>query len=80
MLSGISWPQLLIVLVIVLAIFGTKKFSNIGADLGKAIKGFKGAMSDAKDAKEQREKDTDTPAKEDATFDNTPVEETRKDS
>jgi sec-independent protein translocase protein TatA len=40
MLSGISWPQLLIVLVIVLAIFGTKKFSNIGADLGKAIKGL----------------------------------------
>jgi sec-independent protein translocase protein TatA len=80
MLSGISWPQLLIVLVIVLAIFGTKKFSNIGADLGKAIKGFKGAMSDAQDAKEQIEKDPDKSAEEYANFDNTPVEETRKKS
>jgi len=80
MLSGISWPQLLIVLVIVLAIFGTKKFSSIGADLGKAIKGFKGAMSEAEDAKEQIEKSPDKSAKEDANFDNTPVEETRKDS
>ncbi|MDA0705941.1 MAG: twin-arginine translocase TatA/TatE family subunit [Proteobacteria bacterium] len=78
MLSGISWPQLLIVLVIVLAIFGTKKFGNIGADLGKAIRGFKGAMSDAKDVKDQIEKDPGT--EEDANFDNTPVQETRKDS
>lgn len=80
MLSGISWPQLLIVLVIVLAIFGTKKFSSIGADLGKAIKGFKGAMSEAEEAKEQLEKAPDKSAKEDANFDNTPVEENRKDS
>ena len=80
MLSGISWPQLLIVLVIVLAIFGTKKFGNFGADLGKAIKGFKGAMSDAEDAKEQIEKSSDKSAKEDANFDNTPVNESRKDS
>lgn len=31
----------LIVLVIVMLVFGTKKLSNIGADLGKAVKGFK---------------------------------------
>lgn len=81
MLSGISWPQLLIVLVIVLAIFGTKKFRSFGADLGNAIKGFKSAMNDAEDAKEQIEKkDGDKAAREDANFDNTPVEETRKDS
>ena len=40
MLSGISWPQLLIVLVIVLAIFGTKRFRSFGSDLGNAVKGF----------------------------------------
>lgn len=80
MLSGISWPQLLIVLVIVLAIFGTKKFRSFGSDLGNAIKGFKSAMSDAQDAKEQIEKDPDTSTGEDANFDNTPVEENRKNS
>jgi sec-independent protein translocase protein TatA len=31
----------LIVLVIVMLVFGTKKLGNIGADLGKAVKGFK---------------------------------------
>jgi sec-independent protein translocase protein TatA len=38
----------LIVLVIVLLIFGTKKLRNIGADLGGAVKGFKDGMKDDK--------------------------------
>jgi sec-independent protein translocase protein TatA len=81
MLSGISWPQLLIVLVIVLAIFGTKKIRNLGGDLGDAVKGFKSAMSDAEEAKDQLNDSTSSnKSAEDADFDNTPVEETRKDA
>ena len=77
MFSGISWPQLLIVLVIVLAIFGTKRFRTLGSDLGNAVKGFKSAMSDAEEAKEQLENDSE----KDADFDNTPAEEaTKKDA
>lgn len=34
----------LIVLVVVLVIFGTKKLRNVGSDLGGAVKGFKDAM------------------------------------
>lgn len=34
----------LIVLVIVMLVFGTKKLGNIGSDLGKAVKGFKDGM------------------------------------
>ena len=45
---GISIWQLLIVLVIVLLLFGTKKLKNIGGDLGGALKSFKGAMSEGK--------------------------------
>jgi sec-independent protein translocase protein TatA len=45
-MGGISIWQLLIVLAIVLVIFGTKRFRNIGSDLGGAIKGFKKSMSD----------------------------------
>ena len=41
---GISIWQLLIVLVIVLLLFGTKKLRNLGSDLGGAVRGFKGAM------------------------------------
>jgi sec-independent protein translocase protein TatA len=39
----------LIVLVIVLLIFGTKKLRNIGADLGGAVRGFKDGMKAADD-------------------------------
>ncbi len=36
----------LIVLVVVMLVFGTKKLGNIGSDLGKAVKGFKDGMKD----------------------------------
>ena len=50
-LGGISIWQLLIVLVIVFAVFGTKKLRSIGGDLGAAIKGFKqGIKDDAEEA------------------------------
>ena len=47
----------LIVLVIVMLIFGTKKLRNIGADLGGAVKGFKDGMKsgDDKDAQAKAE-------------------------
>ena len=43
---GISMPQLLIILLVVALIFGTKKLRNIGGDLGSAVKGFKKGISD----------------------------------
>ncbi len=45
--GGISLWQLLIVLLIVVVIFGTKKLGSIGGDLGGAVKGFRKAMNDA---------------------------------
>ncbi len=45
--SGISPWSLLLILVIVLVIFGTKRLRNAGGDLGSAIKNFKKSMSDA---------------------------------
>ena len=43
-LGGISIWQLLIILVIVVLLFGTKKLRNMGGDLGSAIKNFKDSM------------------------------------
>lgn len=80
MLSGISWPQLLIILVIVIAIFGTKKMRNLGSDLGNAIKGFRSAMTEADEVKEQLNDDSSEKSTADADFETTPVEETRKDT
>ncbi len=46
---GISIWQLLIVLVIVLLLFGTRKLRNLGSDLGGAIRGFKQALHGEED-------------------------------
>lgn len=40
----------LIVLVVVVLIFGTKKLKNVGSDLGSAVKGFKDGMKNGADA------------------------------
>ena len=69
MLSNIGPVQLLIVLVIVLAIFGTKRLRSLGSDLGSAVKGFRSAMTDA-DKEEPNEQLSDN--SRDADFDNTP--------
>jgi sec-independent protein translocase protein TatA len=50
--GGISIWQLLIILVIVLLLFGTKRLRNLGGDLGNAVKGFKKAMGDEEKKKE----------------------------
>ena len=62
MLSGISIWQLLIVLVIIMLSFGTKKLRNIGGDLGGAVKGFKEAVKDGEKSadKQLSEKKSET--------------------
>ncbi len=49
---GFSLWQLLIVLVIVILLFGTKKLKNIGSDLGGAVKGFKNAVNEGENEKQ----------------------------
>lgn len=51
-MGGISIWQLLIIAVIVILLFGTKKLRNMGGDLGGALKGFKKAMADDTDKPE----------------------------
>ena len=46
-LGGIGIWQILIVLVIVVLIFGTKRLKGMGSDLGGALKSFRKAVSDA---------------------------------
>ena len=47
--GGIGIWQLLIILIIVLLLFGTKRLRNLGGDLGSMIKGFKGAMREGEE-------------------------------
>lgn len=65
-MGGISIWQLLIIVVIVVLLFGTKKLSSLGSDLGASIKGFKKAMGDDDDKQDKKEtsaQDADFPAK-----------------
>jgi sec-independent protein translocase protein TatA len=50
-LSGVSMSELLIVLLIVALLFGTRRLRTIGTDLGTAIRGFRRSMSGADDVK-----------------------------
>lgn len=58
MLGGISPIQLVIILVIVVLIFGTKKLRGMGKDIGGAVKDFKEGMNTPDEKKEDKE-DTD---------------------
>lgn len=49
--GGISPWSLLIILVIILLLFGTKRLRNMGSDLGGAFKSFKQSMKDEDDTK-----------------------------
>ena len=49
---GLSTTHLIIFLVIIIVIFGTKKLRNIGSDLGGAVKGFKDGLKDGDKAAE----------------------------
>lgn len=56
---GLGIPELLIILVIVMIIFGAGKLPQIGEGLGKAINGFKRGLSETskgEDAKQENEK------------------------
>lgn len=75
-MPNIGGWELLLVLLIVLAIFGTKRLRTLGSDLGSAVKGFRSAVSDADKDHDQLD---DKSARKDADFDNTPVNETNRD-
>jgi len=59
----------LIVLVIVMVVFGTKKLGNMGSDLGKAVKGFKDGVKGGEEEK---------PVAKDQTIIDVPVKDKEK--
>ncbi|BAV95830.1 sec-independent protein translocase protein TatA [Lysobacter enzymogenes] len=45
-MGSMSWIHWVVVLLIVVLVFGTKRLGNIGKDVGEAVKGFKKGMAD----------------------------------
>ena len=67
-MGGISIWQLLIVALIVVLLFGTKKLRSLGGDLGGAVKGFKNAMNpEDEDKKSLEDKDSTAQTSQQAT-------------
>lgn len=64
MFANISWPQLVILLVLVVLVFGTGKLKSVSKDVGGAIRGFKKSMNEEPETPSQIDKSE----KVDATF------------
>ena len=75
-MGSISWVHWLIVLVVVVLIFGTKKLRNLGSDLGSAVKGFKDGMKSEEDKSAQAK--TEIPPTTGQTIDGEARKETPK--
>ncbi len=58
--GNIGWFQILVVLLIVLLIFGTKRIRNLGSDVGGAIREFRKSVSE--DDSEEKTEDAETAA------------------
>jgi sec-independent protein translocase protein TatA len=54
---GPSVWSIIVILLIVVLLFGTKKLRNVGGDLGSALKGFKKALSDDDDTVDKKDAD-----------------------
>ncbi|GAB3338529.1 MULTISPECIES: Sec-independent protein translocase subunit TatA [Marilutibacter] len=60
-MGGFSLWHWLVVLLIVVLVFGTKRLKNVGKDLGEAVKGFKDGVSDDKPAAQLPKDEADAP-------------------
>ncbi len=56
-IAGNSPWSLLLILVIVILLFGTKRLQSIGEDLGKALKGFKKGMREVEEETQSKKTD-----------------------
>jgi sec-independent protein translocase protein TatA len=75
---GIGIRELLVILVIALVVFGSKKLKTVGSDLGAAVRGFKKSMNDGED--EQNKQLADMTGKDAEFAERTPAKSDSKPS
>jgi len=54
-----DWKHWVVILIVVVLVFGTKKLKGLGADVGESIKGFRNAMSNEENSAAQEPKPLD---------------------
>ena len=67
-MGSFGMRELIIILLVVLVIFGTKKLRSIGSDLGGAVSGFKKAMNEGEDEQNKQLTDLTSGGTKDASF------------
>jgi len=55
-MSGLGFPEMMVILIIALVIFGPSKLPALGEGLGKAIRGFKEGLKDQPEGKKEVKK------------------------
>ncbi len=58
MIGGLGWPELLLILAVVLLVFGVGRISKVGSELGKGISAFRQGIQEGKDTPEGDEEST----------------------
>lgn len=53
MLGGIGFKELLVIALIALLVFGSKRISSLGKDLGESIRGLRGGFKDVEEARQE---------------------------
>jgi sec-independent protein translocase protein TatA len=64
-----DWKHWIVILIVVVLVFGTKKLKGLGADVGESIKGFRKAMNDDEHTGEAEPKPAAAPLKQPSTID-----------
>ena len=57
MIGGLHWPEIILILVVLVLVFGVGRISKIGGELGSGIKAFKEGLNGKKKSEEEDESD-----------------------
>jgi len=62
MFGSIQWPEVILILVVLVLVFGVGRISKIGGELGSGIKAFKEGLSGKKSSDEENKSDDSKPS------------------
>ncbi len=58
MIGGLGWPELLLILAVVMLVFGVGRISKVGSELGKGISAFREGVREGQDSTEAKDEDS----------------------